>query len=229
MIGDGFTPGKKVEFFWSTVEAIYATKVMTDNVEYHERKYDEKRVAFGSALVDAQGRVSAKFTAPEDFGEVHDLYAVIDGQDAARGGFRILRSAASTPTEGPVGTPITVTVKGMGWQGFEQFMALRYDNKYTGEISAVTTKGTAVFQIRAAARPASISFNSTTAPPTRPAPISTPSNRRRLISTLISTTNKSFVLSSTLPRTAGPPPDSSAVAGQRPRCASSRAMRRAPR
>src|SRR2546430_11707268 len=52
-----------------------------------------------------------------------------------RSGFRILRSAALTPTEGPLGTPITVTVKGMGWQGFEQFMALRYDNKYTGEIS----------------------------------------------------------------------------------------------
>ena len=70
-----------MEFFWSTAEAIYATKVMADNVEYHERKYDEKRVAFGNALVDAQGRVNAKFTAPEDFGEVHDLYAVIDGQD----------------------------------------------------------------------------------------------------------------------------------------------------
>ena len=28
-----------------------------------------------------QGRVTAKFTAPEDFGEVHDIYAVIDGQD----------------------------------------------------------------------------------------------------------------------------------------------------
>ena len=75
------------------MEPSFSTKVMTDNIEYHERKYDEKRVAFGSALVDAQGRVSAKFTAPEDFGEVHDLYAVIDGQDAARGGFRILRSA----------------------------------------------------------------------------------------------------------------------------------------
>ena len=47
----------------------------------------------GSALVDGQGRVSAKLTAPEDFGEVHDIYAVIDGRDAARGGFRILRSA----------------------------------------------------------------------------------------------------------------------------------------
>jgi hypothetical protein len=81
---------------------------------------------------------------------VHDIYAVVDGQDVGRGGFRILRSAAITPTEGPVGTPITVTVKGLSWRGFEQFMALRYDNKYTGEISAVTTKGTAVFQFRAA-------------------------------------------------------------------------------
>ena len=79
--GDGLPAGKKVEFLWSTVEASFLTKVMTDNVEYHERKYDEKRVAFGTALVDAQGRVNAKFTAPEDFGEVHDLYAVVDGKE----------------------------------------------------------------------------------------------------------------------------------------------------
>jgi hypothetical protein len=163
--GDGLPAGKKVEFLWSTVDASFLTKVMADNVEYHERKYDEKRVVFGSALVDSQGRVDAKFTAPEDFGEVHDIYAVIDGKDAARGGFRILRSAAMTPTEGPLGTPITVTVKGIGWQGFEQFMALRYDNKYTGEISAVTTKGTAVFQIRAAGAPGKhiIQLNNSTA------------------------------------------------------------------
>lgn len=163
--GDGLPAGKKVEFFWSTVDASFLTKVMTDNVEYHERKYDEKRVAFGSELVDAQGHVNAKFTAPEDFGEVHDLYAAVDGKDVARGGFRILRSATVTPTEGPLGTPITVTVKGIGWQGFEQFMALRYDNKYTGEISAVTTRGTAVFQIRAAGAPGKhvIQLNNSTA------------------------------------------------------------------
>ena len=162
---EGLPAGKKAEFFWSTAEAGYLTKVLTDNVEYHERKYDEKRAPLGSASADAQGRVSAKFTAPEDFGEVHDIYAVIDGQDAARGGFRILRSATMTPADGPMGTPITVTVKGMSWRGFEQFMALRYDNKYTGEISAVTTKGTASFQIRAAGAPGKhiVQLNNSTA------------------------------------------------------------------
>ena len=139
-----------MEFFWTTVEAQYLIKVLVDNVEYHERNYDEKRMLLSNATVDGQGRVNVKLTAPEDFGEVHDIYAVIDGQDAARGGFRILRSATIAPTEGPVGTPITVTVKGMSWRGFEQFMALRYDNKYTGEISAVSTQGSAAFQIRAA-------------------------------------------------------------------------------
>lgn len=163
--GEGLPAGKKVDFFWSTVDAGYVTKVLSDNVEYHERKYDEKRVLLGSAMADGQGRVSAKFAAPEDFGEVHDIYAVIDGRDVGRGGFRILRSATITPNEGPLGTPITVTVKGMSWRGFEQFMVLRYDNKYTGEISAVTTKGTASFQIRATGGPGKhiIQLNNSTA------------------------------------------------------------------
>src|SRR5215468_9728146 len=163
--GDGLIPGKNVDLFWSTVDAAYVTKVMADNVEYHERRYDEKRVRLGSAAVDANGRFRVSFVAPEDFGELHDIYAVVEGQDAARGGFRILRSATITPTEGPVGTAITVTVKGLSWRGFEQFMALRYDNKYTGEISVVTTKGSAVLQIRAAGEPGKhiIQLNNSTA------------------------------------------------------------------
>ena len=163
--GDGLAPGKQVEFFWSTVDAAYLTKVLADNVEYHERKYEEKRLRLGGAAVDAHGRVTAVFITPEDFGEVHDLYATVDGEDVGRGGFRILRSAAITPSEGPVGTPITVTVKGLSWRGFEQFMAVRYDNKYTGEISAVTTRGAAVFQIRAAGPPGKhiVQLNNSTA------------------------------------------------------------------
>jgi len=33
--GDGLAAGKQVEFFWTTVDAAYSTKVMPDNVEYH--------------------------------------------------------------------------------------------------------------------------------------------------------------------------------------------------
>jgi len=163
--GEGFPAGTAVEIFWRTVEPSYVTKVLSDNLEYHERKYDEKRVLLGRESADVQGRINGKFTAPEDFGEVHDIFAVVEGRDVARGGFRILRSASITPNTGPVGTPITVTVKGIGWQGFEQFMAFRYDNKYTGEISAVTTKGSAVFQIRAAGEPGKhiVQLNNSTA------------------------------------------------------------------
>jgi hypothetical protein len=163
--GEGLAAGKSVDLFWSSAEAAYRTKVMADNIEYHERSYEEKRTRLGSAIVDAHGKFTAAIIVPEDFGEDHDLYAVLEGQDVARGGFRILRSASITPSEGSVGTPITITVKGLGWRGFEQFMALRYDNKYTGELSAVTTRGTAVFQIRAAGPPGKhiIQLNNSTA------------------------------------------------------------------
>ena len=70
---DGFTPGQKVDFFWSTVDGAYATRVIPDNVEYNERKYEEKRLRLGGKLVDPQGRVNTVFAAPEDFGEVHEL------------------------------------------------------------------------------------------------------------------------------------------------------------
>jgi hypothetical protein len=41
-------------------------------------------------------------------------------------------------------------VTGLGWRAFESTVTLRYDNRYTGFISATTTRGTAVVQVRAA-------------------------------------------------------------------------------
>ena len=156
-VGDSFTitaeglqAGQEIEFQWASWEGNYMTQALANSVQFQERTYEQKRVPLGRALPDAQGRVSTKFTVPEDFGEVHDIYAVAEGTDVARGGFRVLRSASIHPTEGPVGTPIYITVKGLGWKPFESTMALRYDNTYTGFISAVSTKGAAAFQIRAA-------------------------------------------------------------------------------
>ncbi len=150
---EGLPPGRSVEFQWSTVEATYVLDAGPEDVVYQRRQFKEIRVPLGRAVVDDHGRVTATFAAPEDYGEVHDVYAVVDGQDVARGGFRIIRTATMTPTAGPVGTPITIVIKGLGWQPRECCVAVTYDNKYVGLVTAVTTRGTAVFQIRAAGPP----------------------------------------------------------------------------
>ena len=52
-------------------------------------------------------------------------------------------------TSGPIGTPIEVEVQGIGWRELEGSWVLLYDNKYTGFMSAVTTSGTARFNVPA--------------------------------------------------------------------------------
>ena len=148
--GEGFQPGQQVQFVWLTSEGSYVTKPLPTDVQFRERSFAPKRVPVTSAIADGQGRVTANSVAPEGVGEVHDIYGVVAGQDVAKGGFRIFRNTTMSPTSGPVGTLITFTVKGLGSRPFENTMAVRYDNAYTGFLSAVTTKGTATFRIRAA-------------------------------------------------------------------------------
>jgi hypothetical protein len=57
-----------------------------------------------------------------------------------------------SPKSGPVGTPITIEVKGIGWRQLHNSWLLLYDNSFTGWISAVTTRGSARFTIPATGR-----------------------------------------------------------------------------
>ncbi len=148
--GEGFPAGKEVQFVWVTWDGAYATKVAANDARLEERKFVVKRVPMKTAVASAQGQVSVALTVPEDYGETHDIYAVMDGIDVGKAGFRIIRNATLTPTSGPVGTPITVTVKGIASGPYVNTMAIMYDNSYTGFVSAVTTRGSATFQIRAA-------------------------------------------------------------------------------
>ncbi|MBI3953908.1 MAG: hypothetical protein HY330_05290 [Chloroflexi bacterium] len=149
---EGLSPGRDVELVWVTVDGGYVTKASAENVEFYEKQFTEKRVSLGRARVDATGKLTVPFKAPEDYGEVHDIYAVVDGQDVARGGYRIQRQATITPEAGPLGTPITIKITGLGWKTYESTVALRYDNQWAGIISAVTTRGTATAVIRATGR-----------------------------------------------------------------------------
>lgn len=147
---EGLPPNKQVDMVWETAEGSYVTKVGPETVEFYEKQFTEKRINLGKAMTDAQGRLSATLTVPEDYGEVHDLYALVDGQKVAKGGYRIMRNVTVSPLQGPLGTPITIKVTGLGYKAYESTIAVRYDNNFTGIVSAVTTGGTATIQIRAA-------------------------------------------------------------------------------
>jgi hypothetical protein len=62
-------------------------------------------------------------------------------------------TAKLSPESGPLGTPITVEGKGIGWLHLQNSYVLLYDNNFTGFMSTVTTGGSAAFTIPAAGKP----------------------------------------------------------------------------
>ena len=54
------------------------------------------------------------------------------------------------PTEGPVGTPIEIRVKGLGWRTLESTWVVNWDNQEVGWVSATDTRGSSVARFRAA-------------------------------------------------------------------------------
>lgn len=150
LTAEGLPPGQQVELLWATWEGSYQTNVMPETIEFVAPRYTDRRTSLGKATTDAQGRLATDFKVPNDYGGVHDIYVSIDGRDVARGGFQIKRSISVGPTEGPVGTAITIAVTGMGKPPIEHMLSVRYDNQYTGFISGVTGHGSATAQIRAA-------------------------------------------------------------------------------
>ena len=148
--GEGLKPSTRLDFVWNATNGVYKTELNNNRMEFFERLFTLERTPLGQVTTDAQGKVSASFTAPVDFGGVHDIYALIDGKESAKAGFLIEKTVNFSPSEGPLGTPITVRITGLGSSAFTSTGAIRYDNKYTGFVTATTTRGTAEFQLRAA-------------------------------------------------------------------------------
>ena len=136
-----------------TANVRYILDAKPDSVDYLGRKVDQIGVALANATTDASGAFKVTFMAPKDYGGLHDIFAVVNGSQAGKGGFLLERTVTISPKKGPVGTPITITVNGMGSPTYESVGSVLYDNKYAGAVSANTTRGWTQFTIRASGKP----------------------------------------------------------------------------
>jgi hypothetical protein len=147
MSAAGLPAGKTAELRWGTVSGGW---VIEDYYHFRGKKYADTSTVIGNFQIDQQGRLEGQFDIPEDYGGVHDIMAVVDGRTVAQNGIEVTQSFEMSPLAGPVGTPIEVKVKGLGWRTMESTWAINWDNNAIGWVSAASTKGSAVARFRAA-------------------------------------------------------------------------------
>ncbi len=148
--GSGLPADKAVSIVWRTANVTWVVDPRPDSVDYLGRSVEKVGVVIANAETDATGAFSIRLEAPRDFGGIHDIYAVIDGVQVAKGGFLIARQARMTPKRGPIGTMITLTYSGLGSSLYEGGASLQYDNHYVGAVMANWTRGVAKIRFRAA-------------------------------------------------------------------------------
>jgi len=148
--GSHLPANASVELTWSTANATWLVQAQPDTVNYLGRSDTLFSVVLATTTTDSNGAFKVSLKTPQDWGGLHDIYAVVKGVEVAHGGFITLRTVTVTPTSGPVGTPITVTYSGLGDTLYTGGASLLWDNHYVGEMMANWTRGVATATIRAA-------------------------------------------------------------------------------
>src|SRR5262245_29062199 len=139
--------GKTAELQWGTVAGGW---VIEDSYHFKGKKYAETTSSLGKFDIDSNGRLNARFVIPEDYGGVHEVTALIDGKPVAQNGIEVTQSFEISPASGPVGTPIEIRVRGLGWRTMESTWVVNWDNNAVGFVSAASSRGSAVARFRAA-------------------------------------------------------------------------------
>ncbi len=146
--GAGMPPGQEIELVWTTVKGSWKVA----DGEYHGRSFDPIAYRIATVKSDKSGAFAATFVAPEDFGFMHDILAQQRGRLLTQTAFNIDMTVRLKADSGPLGTPIEIEVKGIGWRELQASWMLLYDNRYTGWMSSITTHGSARVAIPAVGR-----------------------------------------------------------------------------
>lgn len=142
-------PGATVEVVWMSAAADWNVA----DGRFLGVTAEETRTVVATATVAADGTASATFVVPEDFGYVHNVFVEAGGEQVARNAFVVAPHLTIEPTSGPVGTPITVRMTGVGYRFWEIAWHLLYDGAHAGMLTAITSQGTAVATIPATGAP----------------------------------------------------------------------------
>jgi hypothetical protein len=143
--GTGLPPDRTVDLVWRTVRGRWKVA----DAAYEGREFQPLAYRIARVMTDASGRFTARFAAPRDFGSNHDILVQAGNRVFTKAGFSIDMTVSVSPSSGPVGTPVTIDVDGIGWRQLHNSWLLLYDNAFTGWISSVTTGGSARFTISA--------------------------------------------------------------------------------
>jgi len=136
----GLKPATTYDLVWTTGKVQW--KLSDDRSKFLGRDARTVQNTLQSVTTDATGAFSATFAVPQGFGYAHDVM-VVDVNKVIRNKslFDVDMETRISPTSGPVGTPITVEVRGIGYQSYQNSFQLAYDNAYTGWVSSITTDG----------------------------------------------------------------------------------------
>ena len=150
--GKDLKANTEITLTWSTAKGAWKAQLLPNSVNYTGYQWDKFTVVMAKVKTDANGAFSFATTIPEDFGGPHDIYATIDGVAIGKTGLQVTPSISMTPDRGPVGTPITITYKGMGPNLYTAGISVLWDNNFAGEAQSIWTRGTSTFQIYAAGK-----------------------------------------------------------------------------
>ena len=142
--GEGFAPGAAMRVVWDTS---VGSRVSGEG-------FEPKEDDLGEVRTDANGRLDAAVTIPEDLGGLHGL-ALKRGNDlVAKAHFVIETSIVDiSPRSGPAGTSVTIHLKGVGWTEYDNIYVATYDNAYMGYACGFNSQGDVVINFTATGEP----------------------------------------------------------------------------
>jgi hypothetical protein len=138
--GEGFAGAAPMRLVWETS---VGSRVSADGFAPQENE-------IGNVKADANGRIELTLTIPDDVGGLHGLSVRRGDGLVARTHFVIETSVVDIlPRSGPVGTPVKIHLKGVGWTEYDNIYVATYDNAYMGYACGLNSHGDVVINFAA--------------------------------------------------------------------------------